>query len=67
MLKKIKGTGMGVLYEWTTGSNDFWTWAKLEAGDTVRFGGESPSGALSWKGEYKIRIVVEKIINTTAG
>ena len=67
MLKKIKGTGMGVLYEWTTGSNEFWTWAELEAGDTVRFGGESPGGALSWKGKYKIRIVVEKIINATAG
>lgn len=67
MLKKIKGTGMGVLNEWTTGSNEFWTWAELEAGDTVRFGGESPDGASSWKGEYKIRIVVEKIINATAG
>lgn len=67
MLKKIEGTGMGVLNEWTTGSNVFWTWAELEVGDTVRFGGELSSGALSWKGKYKIRIVVEKIINATAG
>lgn len=67
MLKKIEGTGTGVLNEWTTGSNVFWTWAELEVGDTVRFGGEISSGALSWKGKYKIRIVVEKIINATAG
>ena len=66
MLKKIEGTGMGVLNEWTTGSNVFWTWAELEVGDTVRFGGNSPSGPSSWKGKYKIRIVVEKIINATA-
>lgn len=67
MLKKIEGTGMGVLNEWTTGSNVFWTWAELEVGDTVRFGGESPTGALSWKGKYKIRIAFEKIMNATAG
>lgn len=67
MLKKIKGTGMGVLNEWTTGSNDFWTYASLDdVENTVRFGANIPNSSESWRGKYKIRIAFEKIINATA-
>lgn len=68
MLKKIEGTGTSILNEWTTGSNTFYTYASFDNVDnTVRFGGYEPSGTQSWKGKYKIRIALEKVMNVTAG
>lgn len=68
MLKKIEGTGFGSLNKWTTGDDDFYTYASFDnTNNTVRFGGNAPDGAGSWKGKYKIRIALEKITNIIAG
>lgn len=68
MLKKIEGTGAGVLNEWATGTNTFYTYASLDdVENTVRFGANMPGSPESWRGKYKIRIAFEKIMNVTAG
>lgn len=68
MLKKIEGTGAGVLNEWATGTNTFYTYASLDnVENTVRFGANMQDSPESWRGKYKIRIAFEKIMNVTAG
>ena len=68
MLKKIEGTGAGVLNEWETGTNIFYTYASLDnVENTVRFGANIQDSPESWRGKYKIRIAFEKIMNVTAG
>lgn len=68
MLKKIEGTGAGVLNKWATGTNTFYTYASLDdVENTVRFGANIPGSPESWRGKYKIRIAFEKIMNVTAG
>ena len=68
MIKKIEGTGAGILNEWTTGTNTFYTYASFDnVENTVRFGANMTNSASSFKGKYKIRIAFEKIMNVTAG
>ena len=68
MLKKIEGTGAGLLNEWVTGTNSFYTYASLDdVENTVRFGANVQDSSESWRGKYKIRIAFEKIMNVTAG
>lgn len=68
MFKKIEGTGAGILNEWATGSNYFYTYASLDdVGNTVRFGANVEGSSGSWRGKYKIRIAFEKIMNVTNG
>lgn len=68
MLKKIEGTGAGLLNKWVTGTNSFYTYASLDdVENTVRFGANMQDSSESWRGKYKIRIAFEKIMNVTAG
>lgn len=68
MIKKIEGTGAGILNEWTTGTNTFYTYASFDdVENTVRFGANMPNSASSFKGKYKIRIALEKVMNVAAG
>lgn len=68
MLKKIEGTGAGLLNKWVTGTNSFYTYASLDdVENTVRFGANVQDSSESWRGKYKIRIAFEKIMNVTAG
>ena len=68
MLKKIEGTGAGLLNKWVTGTNYFYTYASLDdVENTVRFGANVQDSSESWRGKYKIRIAFEKIMNVTAG
>lgn len=68
MLKKIEGTGAGILNEWVTGTNTFYTYAGLDdVENTVKFGANVQGSPESWRGKYKIRIAFEKIMNVTAG
>ena len=67
MLKKIEGTGAGLLNKWVTGTNSFYTYASLDdVENTVRFGANVQDSSESWRGKYKIRIAFEKIMNVTA-
>lgn len=68
MLKKIEGTGAGLLNKWVTGTNTFSTYASLDdVENTVRFGANVQDSSESWRGKYKIRIAFEKIMNVTNG
>lgn len=67
MLKKLEGTGAGILNRWTTGTNTFYTYASFDdVYNTVRFGADMPNSDSSFKGKYKIRIALEKVMNVTA-